>query len=210
MKRRTSLTFFIGCAALCGTFLLLTSSTGEEEIKGVSPRLVPASGTPPRVVHTPVGRVTDTLVPTSAQTSRTQLPHPNLIHDMNQVITIAPAPTPVPPPAAPVAAPAPPPPPPAPIPTTTTTTQPPAPAAPVVNDGGWQQVAICEEGGSNSPTYGYFGIMPSSWAAYGGTAYSATAGGSSWATQVMIGDKINGGNAPYAPSGCAAAGYGGW
>jgi hypothetical protein len=90
-------------------------------------------------------------------------------------------------------------------PTTTTTTAPAASGA----DADWQQVSICEEGGSNSPTFGYFGIMPSTWAAYGGTAYSPLAGGSDWATQVMIGDKINGGP-PWAPAGCAGAGYSGW
>lgn len=91
-------------------------------------------------------------------------------------------------------------------PATTTTT---VPATSGGSDAGWNQVAICEEGGRNDPTYGYFGIYTSTWAAYGGTAYSPTAGGSSWATQVMIGDKINGGP-PWAPAGCAAAGYRGW
>lgn len=70
-------------------------------------------------------------------------------------------------------------------------------------------MAICEEGGNNDPTMGYFGIYPSTWEEYGGTAYSPTAGGSSWDTQVTIGDKINGGP-PWAPPDCAAGGYQGW
>jgi hypothetical protein len=74
-------------------------------------------------------------------------------------------------------------------------------------DGGWQQVAICEEGGRNDPTYGYFGIMPSSWAAEG---MGGTAGDYDWATQVTVGDRINGGGPPWAPAGCASAGYHGW
>jgi Transglycosylase-like domain len=77
-------------------------------------------------------------------------------------------------------------------------------STPVVNNSGsWTRVAVCEEGGSNSPTFGYFGIMPSSWAAYGGTAYSPTAGGSSWDTQVMIANQISGGVVPDA-NGCGS------
>lgn len=79
------------------------------------------------------------------------------------------------------------------------------PAAPVStstsSSGSWQRVAVCEEGGSNNPTFGYFGIMPGSWAAYGGNAYSPTAGGSSWDTQVMIANRISGGVVPDA-NGC--------
>lgn len=67
----------------------------------------------------------------------------------------------------------------------------------------WTRVAICEESGRNDPTYGYFGIMPQSWAAYGGAAYSATAGGSSWATQEMIASRISGASVPDA-SGCGS------
>jgi hypothetical protein len=74
-------------------------------------------------------------------------------------------------------------------------------------DSGWQQVAICEEGGRNDPTYGYFGIMPSSWAAQG---MSGTAGDYDWATQVAVGDRINGGGPPWCPPSCSAGGYRGW
>jgi Transglycosylase-like domain len=77
-----------------------------------------------------------------------------------------------------------------------------ASSTPVSSSGSsWQRVAMCEEGGSNNPTFGYFGIMPGSWAAYGGTAYSPTAGGSNWDTQVMIANRISGGVVPDA-NGC--------
>jgi hypothetical protein len=67
----------------------------------------------------------------------------------------------------------------------------------------WWRVALCEEGGRNDPTYGYFGILPSSWLAYGGGAYAPTAGGMPWDTQVAIAERINGGYVPDA-QGCAS------
>jgi hypothetical protein len=153
--------------------------SGTGLVESVSKPVAPASGVPPRV-HAPTGRVT---VGTATLFQSAHRPLNLILTD--QVLTIPP------PPAA------------------TTPPPPPLPPAPTASDAGWQQVAVCEEGGSNDSTYGYFGIMPSSWAAAGGTAYSATAGGSSWDIQVMIGDRINGGP-PWAPAGCAAAGYSGW
>lgn len=70
-----------------------------------------------------------------------------------------------------------------------TTTSPPPPPSGGYGDtspADWQMTATCEEGGRNDPTYGYFGILPSTWAAYGGTAYSPTAGGSSESSQIAI------------------------
>jgi hypothetical protein len=92
--------------------------------------------------------------------------------------------------------PPPPPPPPAPA--------PPAPAAtsPGADVGAWQRVASCEEGGNDDPTYGYYGITPGSWAAYGGTQYASTAGGATQEQQVAIADRISGGAVPDA-NGCS-------
>lgn len=67
----------------------------------------------------------------------------------------------------------------------------------------WSRVAMCEEGGRNDPTFGYYGITPQSWAAYGGTAYATMAGGASQAEQQEIADRINGGYVPDA-NGCAS------
>jgi Transglycosylase-like domain len=69
---------------------------------------------------------------------------------------------------------------------------------------GWDQVAICEEGGRNDPTYGYFGIAPSSWIAYGGGQYSSTAGGASESEQISIPERIS--PTPPDQGGCT----GGW
>lgn len=94
------------------------------------------------------------------------------------------------------------------IPTTTmpqqptqTTTQP-----QLSTNGGWHQVAICEEGGSNNYTYGYLGINPQSWGGYAGVS---TAGQTDWDTQVVRANQINGGP-PWCPVNCAAGGYRGW
>jgi hypothetical protein len=76
-----------------------------------------------------------------------------------------------------------------------------------ISDNGWAQVAICEEGGNNNPTYGYFGILPSSWGFYAGVS---TAGQTDWNTQVTRANQLNGGHAPWAPPNCAAGGYKGW
>jgi len=64
-------------------------------------------------------------------------------------------------------------------------------------------VATCEEGGRNDPRFGYLGIMPSSWLAYGGGRYSVTAGGATWDQQVEVATRINGGYVPDA-YGCAS------
>jgi len=228
MKRRTRLKL-VSCAASCGTFLLLSTAPSGASfpgVVGIAQPMVPTSGSPPGVVPTPMGSVTvssgDTLTAIGARTSRTweqlagfnHLPNPNLIY-VDQVLTIPPADYVAPPPPTPVVQaqpvviatvePA--------TPTTATPTPTSSPAPPPTpppggapssgGGGAWSRVATCEEGGANSPTYGYFGIMPSSWAAYGGTAYSPTAGGSSWDTQVMIANKISGGNVPDA-YGCAS------
>lgn len=68
--------------------------------------------------------------------------------------------------------------------------------------GAWERVAMCEEGGQDDPTYGYYGITPGSWAAYGGTQYASTAGGASQEEQVAIANRISGGAIPDG-SGCA-------
>lgn len=68
--------------------------------------------------------------------------------------------------------------------------------------GSWERVAMCEEGGQDDPTYGYYGITPGSWAAYGGTQYASTAGGASQEEQVAIANRISGGSIPDG-NGCA-------
>lgn len=37
---------------------------------------------------------------------------------------------------------------------------------------------------------GYFGILPPTWQAYGGTQFAPTAGGATWAEQVQIAESI--------------------
>ena len=69
-------------------------------------------------------------------------------------------------------------------PTTTTTTDPEVAA--------WQQTAICEESGADDPTYGYYGIHPDSWLAYGGAQYAPVAGEATQSEQVAIGMAIEG------------------
>jgi hypothetical protein len=81
----------------------------------------------------------------------------------------------------------------------TTTTTIPAPP-PVVSPPGasasevaaWQQTAQCEEGGRNDPTFGYFGIYPNSWRAFGGARFATVAGQATQAEQVEIGMAIEG------------------
>jgi hypothetical protein len=80
---------------------------------------------------------------------------------------------------------------------------PPPPPPPSSGGGAWSRVATCEEGGSNDPTYGYFGIMPSSWAAYGGAQYAPLAGGASYDEQVSVAEHITGGWVPDG-SGCSS------
>ena len=46
--------------------------------------------------------------------------------------------------------------------------------------------ATCEEGGSNSATFGYYGIEPGTWAVEGGTQYAPTAGGATQAEQIAV------------------------
>jgi len=104
--------------------------------------------------------------------------------------------------------------------TTTTTTSPPeasystpqttytAPATSTpVGSGGWWQIAICEEGGSNSYTFGYFGIIPQSWGNYSGVS---TAGQASYAVQVQRAEQIDPSGPPWCPPNCEAGGYRGW
>ena len=87
-------------------------------------------------------------------------------------------------------------PPPAPPPSTTTTTS----APPSGPSGTWARVAVCEEGGRNDPTFGYLGILPSTWTAYGMTG---TAGAYGWDAQVAVANRITGGVVPDA-YGCAS------
>lgn len=68
----------------------------------------------------------------------------------------------------------------------------------------WQQVAVCEEGGRNDPNFGYYGITPSTWQAFGGGQYSATAGGASQSEQLAIAQRIQ--STPPDQGGCT----GGW
>ena len=90
--------------------------------------------------------------------------------------------------------------------TTTTVAAPPETATAPSTDlaAAWQQTAICEEGGRNDPTYGYYGIIPSSWQAMGGGQFSATAGGASQQQQLVIATRIQ--SYPPDVGGC----QGGW
>lgn len=62
-----------------------------------------------------------------------------------------------------------------------------------VPSGPWLKVAICEEGRDgqpyNDPTFGYLGILPSTWANYG---MAGTAGDFSWSVQVGVAERIQG------------------
>lgn len=69
--------------------------------------------------------------------------------------------------------------------------------------GGWNQVAVCEEGGANDPVHGYFGIESSNWA-------DGVSPASSYAEQEAFANQLNGGHAPWCPPTCAAGGYRGW
>ena len=80
-------------------------------------------------------------------------------------------------------------------------TPPPPPPAPSANSGTWERVAICEEGGRNDPTFGYFGELPSTWHAMG---MSGTAGDYSWSTQVSVAIRITGGWVPDAGGVCSS------
>ncbi len=82
-------------------------------------------------------------------------------------------------------------------PDTTTTTAPASTTAATGNTGEyvantpleqeWQRVAMCEEGGANDPTYGYFGILPSTWNSFGMTG---TAGQYDEDTQISVAQQI--------------------
>lgn len=80
-----------------------------------------------------------------------------------------------------------------PVPIASTTTTAPASlgASPEEVDA-WQQTAICEESGNNDPSFGYYGIYPSTWRAFGGTAFAPVAGQASKPEQVEIGMRIEG------------------
>ena len=71
--------------------------------------------------------------------------------------------------------------------------------------GPWWKVAVCEEGGRDNPTFGYLGIYPRSWLAYGGGRFAPVAGRATWRQQVIVARAIDG---RYVPDqhGCA----GGW
>ena len=81
-----------------------------------------------------------------------------------------------------------------------------APAAPIVQSSpgpngipaAWWPTALCEEGGNNSPTFGYFGILPSSWNGYNGYA---TAGAAPLSVQLAWEASYIGGP-PDAPGQC--------
>ena len=88
---------------------------------------------------------------------------------------------------------------------TVTQSQPVVNNAPTVQTSGpngipaaWWPTALCEEGGNNSPTFGYFGIMPSSWNGYQG--YS-TAGAAPLSVQLAWEAAYIGGP-PDAPGQC--------
>lgn len=72
----------------------------------------------------------------------------------------------------------------------------PAPSMAPAGNSGWQAVAICEEGGRNDPTYGYFGIMPGNWPP------GESPANMSWDQQVALGNQINGGGPPSEAGGC--------
>lgn len=63
-------------------------------------------------------------------------------------------------------------------------------AQPAAPSGPWLKVAICEESGRNDPTYGYLGILPSTWVYFGGTKYAPLAGGATWQEQVAIAERV--------------------
>lgn len=56
----------------------------------------------------------------------------------------------------------------------------------------WWQVAKCEEGGHNSPSYGYLGIYPSTWTdpKYDGQRFAPVAGKATWSQQVTVAREI--------------------
>ena len=80
-----------------------------------------------------------------------------------------------------------------------------AAAAPAVSDGSvWDSIAQCESGGnwSINTGNGYQGglqFSPSTWAAYGGTDYAATADGATREQQIAVAEKVQ-----------AAQGWGAW
>ena len=132
----------------------------------------PASGSPPTVVHAPIGEVTvgvgDNLTTIGARTSRTweqlagynHLPNPNLIL-AGQVLTIPPVDYVAPSLVVTVSSPAPTVTSPAPTVSSqpsTVTSQPATVTSSTGMPASWQATAMCEEGGANDPNYGYFGI----------------------------------------------------
>lgn len=70
--------------------------------------------------------------------------------------------------------------------------------------GPWWRVALCEEGGRDDATYGYLGITPATWRAYGGLQFAPLAGGAAWRSQVRVAARIEGRFVPD-QSGCAGA-----
>ena len=76
--------------------------------------------------------------------------------------------------------------------------------------GGWtydaaMRVAICEEGGANvlGSTYsGYFGMLNSTWLAYGGAEFASNAYYATWDQQIIVAARIQ--TNPPDQNGCAA------
>ena len=58
--------------------------------------------------------------------------------------------------------------------------------------GPWAKVAVCEEGGHDNPEFGYLGIYPQSWLAYGGGRFAPVAGDAAWQQQVTVANAIEG------------------
>jgi len=55
----------------------------------------------------------------------------------------------------------------------------------------WAMTARCEEGGHNDPVFGFYGITPGSWLAYGGGSFAPVAGAASQAQQVEVAVRIS-------------------
>jgi hypothetical protein len=66
----------------------------------------------------------------------------------------------------------------------------------------WWKVAVCEESGRDDPTYGYLGIYPGTWEAYGGRRFSEYAGRATWREQVKVANRIEGGHFVPDQDGC--------
>lgn len=157
---------------ICTLWLPSTAAHGSPEAKAArhpSPIISPARAPAPPSTSLPTVQPTQT---TTTAPSTTPPPAPT---------TTVPSP-PVPPIASPVPAPV------SPSPTPSSPSGNPSTGSP--QTAAWASLAQCEEGGTNDPTFGYYGIYPSSWAAYGGTSFAPVAGQATLTQQTQIARKI--------------------